>query len=226
METSDNLFLSKFCFSSFRSFVDEQTICFAIPDPSKAGSGLTYIIGENNAGKTSVLEGMHFFEHGYNQSQLRTSDIRDSLIHFTIYDNNNEKIQDLVPVRLNSYSLKNNVFGEKQSNFANNSYPIFVPSRRHWTPFPSNDLDLYNAKAQPYGQNAMLRQSANSGSDNQIADLFHAIEKDDSSYDKFIKTMREIIADFSSFTTINEDMAQISYELAGIRHRADFWGTE
>ena len=218
------MFLSKFSFSSFRGFVDEQVVHFAIPDTLKIGSGLTYIVGENNTGKTSILEGMHFFEHNYSQSQLRTSDIKNDSIHFTIFDKDGDKVQDLVPIRQGSYSLKNMCTDAGSSHFTNSGYPIFVPSRRYWSPIVNNDMDIYNAKNQPYGHNTALRQTPNSSSDNQMADLFHAIEKDDQSYNRFLETMQKVFTDFSSFTTINEDTAQISYVLADTMHRADFLG--
>lgn len=218
------MFLSKFCFRDFRSFTDEQTIAFAIPDDTKIGSGLTYIVGENNAGKTSILEGMHFFEHYTNQAHLRTSDIRGDAIHFTFYGTDSEPIQNLVPIRSGSYSLKNSITNDKSSDLMNNRYPIFIPARRYWSPIVSSDMDIYNVRMQPYGHNSILRQVPNSGSDSQIADMFHAIEKDDQSYNQFIAIMKKVFIDFSSFTTVNEDMAQISYKIANVKHRADFLG--
>lgn len=42
--------------SGYRGFGNEQTIKFAIPDNTKAGSGLTIITGANNTGKTTIIE--------------------------------------------------------------------------------------------------------------------------------------------------------------------------
>lgn len=176
----------------------EHTITFARPDESTLGSGLTYIVGENNTGKTSILEGMHFLEHYHHgaQSQLRTSDIKGNPIHFTFYNINNEPIHNLIQFREGSYSLKNDVVSSESSNFVSNSYPIFIPARRYWSPTVLNDMDINSARLQPYGHNAILRQSMSSDPGNQIADLFHAIERDDQSYDLFISTMRKVFQTF------------------------------
>lgn len=219
------MILSKFSFSAFRGFVSEQTLTFAIPNDTEIGSGLTYIVGENNSGKTSVLEGMHFSGQRHQpQSQPRTSDINGPSVHFTFHDDSGEQVQNLIPTRPGSYSLEDNAVGTKSSQFSQDYYPIFVPSRRYWSPTVLSDIDIEYARRQSYGYHTTLRRSPNSGSDTQIADLFYAIEKDRQSYDLFTEIMRKIFTDFSSFSITNEDSTFISYNLAGSTHRADFLG--
>ena len=45
----------------FRGFSQECKIEFAIPN-EKEGSGLTILVGENNSGKTSILETLRMLE--------------------------------------------------------------------------------------------------------------------------------------------------------------------
>ncbi len=48
---------SKFTIQGFRSFKEKQELQLAIPN-GKVGSGLTYIVGPNNTGKTTIIEGL------------------------------------------------------------------------------------------------------------------------------------------------------------------------
>ena len=47
--------------SGLRGFGKEQTIQFAVPN-GEEGSGLTFIVGSNNSGKTTILEGLRSFD--------------------------------------------------------------------------------------------------------------------------------------------------------------------
>ena len=42
----------------YKGFYDEETVEFAVPDGKTPGSGLTLIVGPNNAGKTTLLEAL------------------------------------------------------------------------------------------------------------------------------------------------------------------------
>lgn len=87
-----------------------------------------------------------------------------------------------------------------------------------------NEMDINNAKVNLNNQNIALRQRADIGADNQMADIFYAIEDDNNSYKRFIGMMQEVFPDFDSFTITNEDQAQVSYRMADNTHRADFLG--
>lgn len=49
--------------TGYRGFGEEVTISFAQPN-EKDGSGLTFLVGKNNSGKTSILETLKFFNLG------------------------------------------------------------------------------------------------------------------------------------------------------------------
>ena len=50
-----------------RGFGEERTISFAIPQEGVKGSGLTILVGSNNAGKTTILEAIRSFNCSQNE---------------------------------------------------------------------------------------------------------------------------------------------------------------
>ena len=48
------MIFKKFTISGYRCFSDEQTLRFGILESDKTGSGITYIVGANNTGKTTL----------------------------------------------------------------------------------------------------------------------------------------------------------------------------
>lgn len=227
--------LSEFRFCHFRGFTSEQVVKFAIPN-GMAGSGITYIVGENNSGKTSVLEAMALRgvrkdgSNYYNSpSELRTSDVRDDDIFFAFYDDNSSLVENLALIGAGSFTLIDKIDTEKNglpplfTNFA----PLFIPARRYWSPklngggYFGSGISMRN-----YNQGVTLRQIPDhSPMQQQIADVFYRIELDDELYKKYIDTIRQIFPDFESFTVVNEDIKSISYKMDdGTRHRADFLG--
>ncbi len=62
-----------------RGFGKKQTISFAIPDKIKEGSGLTFIVGANNTGKTTIAEAIRAFNCAdSSQAPTFSSDKRNS----------------------------------------------------------------------------------------------------------------------------------------------------
>jgi|SRR5580704_669241 AAA15 family ATPase/GTPase len=45
----------------FRGFGSSQKVTFAMPNGTDRGSGLTIIVGENNSGKSTVIEALRSF---------------------------------------------------------------------------------------------------------------------------------------------------------------------
>lgn len=91
------MYISKFEAKSFRCFIGKQILSFAIPKNNKVGSGLTFLVGENNSGKTSLLEAMKFSaaDNNIDSSTLRSSDILNPSIRFAFYDINSKVTQQL-----------------------------------------------------------------------------------------------------------------------------------
>src|SRR5437870_4714132 len=53
--------IKRFEISGYRGFQTSQVFEPAIPDQQRQGSGLTVVIGPNNAGKSALLEGIRGF---------------------------------------------------------------------------------------------------------------------------------------------------------------------
>ena len=51
-------YYKKFTIKGFRSFLEQQTLTLALPIIGKKGSGITYLVGKNNSGKTTLIEGL------------------------------------------------------------------------------------------------------------------------------------------------------------------------
>ncbi len=64
--------LKSFSLSGYRGFASKQTLKFGIPSGT-AGSGLTVLVGPNNAGKSAVIEALQFLQDPTSAPPLRES---------------------------------------------------------------------------------------------------------------------------------------------------------
>ncbi|MBQ9017408.1 AAA family ATPase [Candidatus Saccharibacteria bacterium] len=218
--------ISKFEVEAFRCFATKQALILAEPAQGKLGSGITYVVGENNCGKTSLLEGMKYSLYNINRTALRSSDVRSLAISFTYFDKDTNVLSRLILMRPGSTKLKEDETATwSQTRLTLDNEPIFIPSRRQWSPMVNNDLSLDSVRAQLHNQNVALRQHYEGYADSQMAEYFNAIESNEENYQRFIELMRRVFPDFQSFTIEVEDSAYITYEMRdGSRHRADFLG--
>lgn len=58
------MFLKKLVVHNFKGFQGDNKISFSIPDNRTAGSGLNVFVGENNTGKSTIFEAIHFLRNG------------------------------------------------------------------------------------------------------------------------------------------------------------------
>lgn len=113
----------------FRGFDQQQTAHFAVPD-GRAGSGLTYIIGPNNSGKSTIIEAIKFF------AKNQTPGISIGRRHKNV-----GKIE--ITVVLNTgrtVSLKTVASGGSETEFSPNRPDLvnkvyYLPSRRKFESF-------------------------------------------------------------------------------------------
>ena len=80
--------ISKVVIKGFRGFSNNQEAFFAIPDGETPGSGLTYIVGANNTGKTTIIESISMF-NGYESpdiSEGRRNNATGKRVHIEIWD--------------------------------------------------------------------------------------------------------------------------------------------
>src|SRR3989338_7385163 len=93
---------SKFTIKNFRCFTDEQTLKFAQPVDGKIGSGITYLVGANNSGKTTLLEGVWL----RNDHKIKGSERRGSeLPEFCLFDDSDILKRKVFLIREESYTL-------------------------------------------------------------------------------------------------------------------------
>lgn len=89
---------TEFRIAYFRNFENEQVLQIASPYEDKVGSGITYIVGENNSGKTSLLEALQkCVTTGADYSKyVIGSDIKDQRkLHLSLFDESGVLNHDL-----------------------------------------------------------------------------------------------------------------------------------
>lgn len=111
----------------FRGFSTKQTLKFSIPDGEKNGSGLTVIVGTNNAGKTTVIEAIRAFNIPAKDtpsfSEGRRNNIAGRRVELSIIDENDSKYMITTVREGGSSTVKN------PANFELKTY--VMQSRRH-----------------------------------------------------------------------------------------------
>ncbi|MFZ7239977.1 ATP-dependent nuclease [Avibacterium avium] len=66
------MFIKSIVIKNFKGFIgDEHKIDFSTPDGETLGSGLNILIGDNNAGKSSVFEAVNFLRNGCKSESLQ-----------------------------------------------------------------------------------------------------------------------------------------------------------
>ena len=111
----------------FRGFSKKQTFKFAIPDGKKDGSGLTVLVGANNAGKTTVIEAIRAFNTKKNEapsfSEGRRNSYADRRVELTVIDENDSTYKIATVKEGGSSTIK------EPANFELKAY--VMQSRRH-----------------------------------------------------------------------------------------------
>ena len=111
----------------FRGFGAKQTLKFALPDGEKDGSGLTVIVGANNAGKTTVIEAIRAFNVGEKDtpsfSEGRRNNNAGRRVELTLTDENDSLYRISTVKEGGSSTIKD------PANFEMKTY--VMQSRRH-----------------------------------------------------------------------------------------------
>ena len=204
---------SRFKIKDFRCFSETQSLKFAIPIEDREGSGITYIVGQNNAGKTTVLEGIFYKE----TDKIRQSDKRGEGPEFTLFEleqSHERAVRTVKLVRETSYTLAET--GQIHADFR---FEI-IQSRRGWKSEAHHTQD----------QTTIIESNKNSekprsDTNFQIASFLKSIERDEAQYNAFIRYVQRVLPDFHSFAIGNDDYEYIEYRTQeGHRHRSDFLG--
>jgi predicted ATPase len=183
---------AKLTLKGYRGFSDTQEIQFAIPTGVE-GSGLTFIVGPNNSGKSSVLEAIHALT---NQTPPRIPENRrntatDRRIEVALYDNK-ELIGGVRTGRAGGEPTE--WFTNVDTTINRDSYhpsqfhqKIFVlPSRRHFAPVFGNNIGIERS-------NYMLQFQLPEQRGNGIQNFFARLIKIQDSRDQYDQLMRAVL---------------------------------
>jgi len=203
---------SKFTIKNFRCFSNQETLKIAQPIEGKIGSGITYIVGANNSGKTTLIEGIWI----KNQHKIKASEkLGHGKPEFCLYDNENTLKRKVHLIRDESYTLV------AEPDLVNNDELFeIISSRRHW-----------ESSANSIGSTKDVLKSTITGATPRglqqfsTASILMKIEADQSRYDDFIKLVQKVIPEFTKWAVAYEDHEYIEY-ISGddIRHKTDYLG--
>jgi predicted ATP-dependent endonuclease of OLD family len=203
-------FLKTFSIKNFRGFRDNtQILQFGVPVEGKSGSGLTYIVGGNNSGKTSIIEALVI----RSEHKIRSSEKHADGPEFILTD-----VDGTVKRKANLIRPDSNTIMENPALSYTEIFEI-IPSRRHWESA---------AQGQSETQNLLSSSGLNFTRKSQTIStsvILKNIEADEEKYKSFISLVQQVIPEFSKFAIGFEDHEYIEYITgSGTRHTSDFLG--
>ena len=190
---------TKFTIDNFRCFSSEQTLVLAVPDQGKIGSGITYIVGPNNSGKTTLIESLNFRVG----SSINSSDKRkEGELEFKYY-NDDALVADL---RLAETSNKLIDYCPQKSDL----HVEVITSRRHWQPAITGHAHLHRT----------VKQLDN------ISSALQGIANDGHKYAEFTEYVKQIFPEFNKWKVGHENnQSHIEYiSQDGVSHKSDLLG--
>ncbi len=203
----------KFTIKNFRSFEDEQRIELAQPLPSKIGSGITYLVGLNNTGKTTIIEAMWLKKDDH----LNDSEKKSLPPEFNLYSDDANIQRSVRLSKPESYT-----FIEQPDRDANDRTELFeiISSRRTWDATANGSDTAANILA-----NSAIGGNPRNKQEIATALILKDIEKDQTRYDSFTALVQRVIPEFTKWVVAHENQPYIQYISSnGIRHRTDFLG--
>jgi predicted ATP-dependent endonuclease of OLD family len=205
------MIFSKFIIGYFRSFQDPQVLKLAKPVPGKLGSGITFVVGENNSGKTTVIEGLFMNP----EVKIKSSEMNSSGSPlFELYDEAGSLVRKLKLIREGSYTLQEDPILQRDQCFE------IVPSRRHWDS-TADSID----SVQSVLMSTVTQRPRSNRSQTAVSAALKAIERNPSQYLAFVNFVKEVLPDFSSYAIGYEDHEYIEYKNnEGIKHKSDYLG--
>lgn len=202
---------TKFTIKNFRCFTEEQTLQLAKPINGKIGSGITYIVGANNSGKTTIIESLWIKkDHFLNDSEKKEG---FSPI-FKLYDGDNlMRMVDLI----SSSAFRFKELPERANN--NNLFEV-ISSRRQWESVTNNDNSSENVIiSSALGNNPRKQQNF------ETAEILKDIEKSPERYKDFTNLVKKITPEFTSWAIGFENQPYVKYISSDkSSHKADFLG--
>jgi predicted ATP-dependent endonuclease of OLD family len=201
--------LTKFTIKNFKCFQSEQSLILAKPDESLDGSGMTYIVGANNSGKTTLIEGLAMKDQSKISSSAR---IAGSEPGFSLSDDSGLK-RCCFLIRPTSHTLKEAPKLQPQEQFE------IISSRRYWEPNANNKF----AQVEQCLPSSFEFQNRKNSID--VASALKTIEADEKKYEEFIDLIKEVVPEFTSFAVGFEEYDFIEYRSgSGAKHKINLSG--
>lgn len=203
------MFFNKFTIKDYKCFQGEQSLLLAIPQDAVMGSGLTYIVGGNNSGKTTIIEGLSIKD----KRNIKTSErIVGADPEFYLYEND-VVVRKNALIRTESSTIEENPKLAPQNTFE------IISSRRHWaSPAGSN----YSQVGDSF---ASVLEFTNRQNNLDVASELRTIEGNNTKYQEFIALVQRVIPEFTKFAVAYEDNHYIEYiSNSGIRHKTELLG--
>ncbi len=194
----------------YKGFCKKTTVEFATPVNKKKGSGLTILVGPNNAGKTSLLEALLKFTNCqlFYEDELNSVKDKPKLV---LKDQEDEEI---IIDSLEGISEKPNSIKEI----------VIVPCRRSWNQNVQSYSLAFKDLTRDYQRNYLKERH---GIDARLASLLASICKDGSLKKDFDRIIKRVIPDFGDWRVSRniDDGDKIKYKtISGAEHTISFTG--
>ena len=201
---------TKFKIKNFKCFKDEQSVLFGQPIAELDGSGITYIVGANNSGKTTIIEGLSIRSGRKIRSSERIEGIEPE---FLLFGDNQLLKRKSHLIRPESHTIVD------EPDLQQNEVFEIISSRRHWG---SNAGSNYSEIGQSLTNSYEFQDRQNNV---DVASELKTVEADNVKYSEFVSLVQKVIPEFTKFAVGYEDHEYIEYiSGSGIRHKSDLLG--
>ena len=200
----------------YKGFFREETIEFAVPDRKTPGSGLTLIVGPNNAGKTTVIESL-LLNESENEivglGEIGKKRFRSAERH--LKHSPRITINDCVYSNIDQGSMIRRVDGSQPHGIR---FEI-VQSRRYW------DYQSHTS----YDHETFLRRTSEletrgTAISSETANALKHINEDATRKNELNKLMKRIVPHFTDWTIDTGDQDYVKYRTANSEHQANLLG--
>lgn len=202
---------TKFTLQNFRCFQSKQALVFGIPVEGSKGSGITYIVGANNSGKTTLIEGLAIKE----ADKLPISWPPDGPgPEFLLYAEEVLK-RKCILVRQVSHTIVENPRLQSTEIFE------IISSRRHWE---SNANSNFAELGGGFKRASTVLNNRQNSVD--VASELKFIEADNDKYAEFVALVQRVIPEFTQFAVGYDGSSEFIEYISGngTRHKTDLLG--
>ena len=231
MQNPEKQILTKLKVQYYRGFFEEQSLNFGIPN-GKPGSGMTLIVGPNNAGKTSVLEALLQIRR-YEFRRFEKSDRHGSnkpKISIFFYDPSSGDCRVVITNKDKGSFLDYTFYNHQNQADDTPMLPLeAVTSRRHWsisgTAF--NSPYAFSHNLVEFGEKITnnMKPRSDKGDHSETFKMLSVIRNDKNKKDKLDEMLKTLIPGFTDWDIDSQDSNDyLKYVTVDGEHRADLLG--